>query len=108
MLPSGLCAHTHVHALGGSQISASIRNGSSALLACPLALGPTLPGAENVGYTDTARKACSSAAEILPGDAAADVEQMVLGVVECVSDDGGGVDHLLIGRRRRSQPARRL
>ena len=39
---------------------------------------------------------CSSATEILPGDAAADVEQMVLGVVECVSDDGGGVDHQLI------------
>ena len=39
--------------------------------------------------------ACSSAAELLAGDAAADVEQMVLGVVQCVSDDGGRVDHLI-------------
>jgi hypothetical protein len=42
-------------------------------------------------------KACSSAAELLAGDAAADVEQMVLGVVQCVSDDGGRVDHLIFG-----------
>ena len=41
--------------------------------------------------------ACSSAAELLAGDAAADVEQMVLGVVQCVSDDGGRVDHLIFG-----------
>ena len=42
-------------------------------------------------------KPCSSAAELLAGDAAADVEQMVLGVVQCVSDDGGRVDHLIFG-----------
>ena len=43
--------------------------------------------------THTAVQTCSSAAELLAGDAAADVEQMVLGVVQCVSDDGGRVDH---------------
>ena len=41
--------------------------------------------------------ACSSAAELLAGDAAADVEQMVLGVVQCVADDGGRVDDLMLG-----------
>jgi hypothetical protein len=50
----------------------------------------------SVGYPHRCQ-ACSSAAELLAGDAATDVEQMVLGVVQCVSDDGGRVDHLTFG-----------
>ena len=50
----------------------------------------------SVGYPHRS-KACSSAAELLAGDAAADVEQMVLSVVQCVSDDGSRVDHLIFG-----------
>ena len=41
-------------------------------------------------------KAGAAAAELLAGDAATYVEQMVLGVVQCVSDDGGRVDHLIL------------
>ena len=40
----------------------------------------------------------SSVAQLLASDAAADVEQMMLGIVEGVSDDGRRVEHLPLPR----------